>query len=229
MNRALLVTAWLVVAGASTLPRVILQELLHVEVTDDVRTAAAASVIGSALVVAAAATRLRPLVPFLVVFLTLVAAEWLVFRVIDQAPAYRAWLADPSFVTYMLAEQSLRLMVTCLVLVALVALRRRPERFFLAAGDLHAPMRAIRWLGVKEGTRWSRFGPIAALCLSGGTLVFLLAAGRPSADLVARAAPFLPAVFLAAALTRSTRNSPKRRPSCRCWKAPSGGGRRCGW
>ncbi len=229
MNRALLVTAWLVVAGASTLPRVILQELLHVEVTDDVRTAAAASVIGSALVVAAAATRLRPLVPFLVVFLTLVAAEWLVFRVIDQAPAYRAWLADPSFVTYMLAEQSLRLMVTCLVLVALVALRRRPERFFLSAGDLHAPMRAIRWLGVKEGTRWSRFGPIAALCLSGGTLVFLLAAGRPSADLVARAAPFLPAVFLAAALTRSTRNSPTRRPSCRCWKAPSGGGRRCGW
>ncbi|MFZ1411409.1 MAG: CPBP family intramembrane glutamic endopeptidase [Micropruina sp.] len=194
------VAAWVVVVAASTLPRVILQELLRVEVTDDLRAALSASVIALALVVVAVWTRLRPLAPFLVVFGVLVGAEWLVFQVIDQAPAYRRWLADPSFNSYMLAEQSLRLMVTCAVIAALVILRGRPSRSFLAVGDLHAPMRPVRWLGVKQGTRWSRFGPVAAVCLSGGTLVFLLAAGRLTLDLVVLAAPFLPAVFLAAAL-----------------------------
>lgn len=201
MNRVpLVVAAWIVVAGASTLPRVVLQELLHVEVSDDARTVLSASVIAIGLLVAAVGARFRPLVPFLVVFLGLVGAEWLVFRVIDQAPAYRAWLADPSFNTYMLAEQSLRLMVTGLVIAVLLVLRGRPSRFFLAVGDVHAPMRPVVWLGVRTGTTWSRFGPVAAVVLSGGTLVFLLAAGRPTLDLLVRALPFLAAVLVAAAL-----------------------------
>lgn len=196
----LVVAAWVVVAGASAPPRVILQEVVRVEVNDDTRALIASLVIVLALVVAAAWARLRPLMPFLVVFLILVGAEWLVFRVVDRAPVYRAWLADPSFGTYMLAEQSLRLMVTGLVIAALVFLRRRPSRFFLTVGDVHAPMSPVRWLGVRQGTRWSRFAPIAAAALSGGTLVFLLAAGGPTFDLIVRAAPFLPAVLLAAAL-----------------------------
>lgn len=170
MNRVpLVVAAWIVVAGASTLPRVVLQELLHVEVSDDARTVLSASVIAIGLLVAAVGTRFRPLVPFLVVFLGLVGAEWLVFRVIDQAPAYRAWLADPSFNTYMLAEQSLRLMVTGLVIAVLLVIRGRPSRFFLEVGDVHAPMRPVVWLGVRTGTTWSRFGPVAAVVLSGGS------------------------------------------------------------
>lgn len=196
----LLAIAWVVVLAASSLPRVLLQEVLHVEVGDAQRALVAASVIGLGLAATAVWARLRALVPFLILFGVLVGAEWLVFAVVDQAPAFRAWLADPSFGTYMLAEQSLRLMVTGLVVAALVVLRGRPSRFFLAVGDPRAPMRAIRWLGVREGTRWSRFGPLAAAGLSAGTLVFLLAAGRPALDLIGLALPILPAVLLAAAL-----------------------------
>ncbi len=191
--------AWVVVAGASALPQVILKEWGGLEATDDARAILAASVVGLALLVAATWGRLRPLVPFLVVFLSLVGAQWLVFRVVGQAQPFHSWLADPAFTTRTLADQSLRLMVTCLVIVALLVVRGRPSRFFLAAGDVRAPMRQLRWLGVKEGTRWSRFGPIAAAAISGGTLVFLLASGGVRVDLVMRAAPLLPVVLLVAA------------------------------
>lgn len=122
------------------------------------------------------------------------------YRVVDQAPAHQAWLADPSFSAYTLAEQSLRLMVTAIMIAALLVLRRSPSRFFMAVGDLHAPMRRIPWLGVRDGTRWSRFGPLAAAGLSAGTLTFVLLAGGPAPHAVARAAPLLPVILLAATL-----------------------------
>ncbi|MHA6523471.1 CPBP family intramembrane glutamic endopeptidase [Tessaracoccus sp. G1721] len=196
----LVAVAWVVVLGASLLPRVVVQEVLRRDFTDDARLLVSASVIATALVATAVWARLRPLVPFLVALAVLVGAEALVYRVIDQAPAYRAWLADPSFPVYMLAEQSLRLMVTALMIAALMVLRRRPSRFFLTVGDLHAPMRRIPWLGVKDGTRWSRFGPLAAAGLSAGTLTFVLLAGAPAPDVLARALPLVPVILLAATL-----------------------------
>lgn len=48
----LVVAAWMVVVGASTLPRVVLQELFHVEVSGDARSAVSASVIAVGLGVA---------------------------------------------------------------------------------------------------------------------------------------------------------------------------------
>ncbi|MBK8462854.1 MAG: hypothetical protein IPL36_07455 [Nigerium sp.] len=88
MNRVpLVVAAWIVVAGASTLPRVVLQELLHVEVSDDARTVLSASVIAIGLLVAAVGARFRPLVPFLVVFLGLVVScvrDRVAFRGLNQ-------------------------------------------------------------------------------------------------------------------------------------------------
>jgi len=139
----LVAAAWVLMLAASGLPRVVLQELLHVEVGDS-RSLLAASAVGLGFGLAALWARLRPLLPFLVLLAVLVGTEWLVYRVIDQAPVLRAWLADPSFSTFMLAEQSLRLMVTLAVIGALLALRRRPARFFLIMGDLRAPMRRVR-------------------------------------------------------------------------------------
>jgi hypothetical protein len=200
VGRAGLVVAWVVVILASLLPRVILQEVFRVEVSASAAALVSAGVLVVALLASIFWRALRALLPFLILFVVLVGAEWLVYTVVDQHPAYREWLSDPSFAVYMPAEQSLRLMVTFLVVVALMVLRRHPKRFFLTVGTLSAPMRRIRWLGVKEGTRWSRFGPIAALALSAGTLAFLLIAGAPPPDLVAQAAPLLPIVLVAAAL-----------------------------
>ena len=55
-------------------------------------------------------------------------------------------------------------------------------------------------MGIKEGEQWNKLGPLFALIISSGTLAFLILAGRPSVNLVARALPFLPAILIAAAL-----------------------------
>lgn len=200
VGRTGIVVAWVVVILVSLLPRAILQEGFRVEVSATASALISAAVLGTALFLSIVWREVRLLRPFLILFVVLVGAEWLVFTAVDQHPAYHRWLNDPSFAVYMPAEQSLRLMVTVLVVVALLVLRRRPSRFFLTTGNLSAPMQRVRWLGVEEGTRWSRFGPIAAVALSGGTLAFLVIAGAPPVDLVAQAAPLLPVVLVAAAL-----------------------------
>jgi membrane protease YdiL (CAAX protease family) len=192
--------AWVVLTLSSLLPRVILQEVFGVVVP---MTLSALATIGL-LVVALLATTLwrttRPLVPLYVVLVAVVGTEWLFFAVIDGLPFYREWLADDRFDVWMLAEQSLKLLVALVVVGVLLIVHRRPAGFFVSWGDPSAPMRRIPWLGVKDGTRWSRFGPLATLAISAGTLAFLLLAGTPSADLVVRALPFLPVVLVAAAV-----------------------------
>jgi hypothetical protein len=100
----------------------------------------------------------------------------------------------------MLAEQSLNLLIALAILAALLLMKKKRADFYLVRGDLNALARPIRWLGVKSGDRWRSFGTWLTVCISLGTLAFLVIAGRPPLDLVARALPFLPAILLAAAL-----------------------------
>jgi hypothetical protein len=199
VGRPGLIIAWVVVLLASLLPRVVLQEFLGIEAPTFTWTIASAAVLLIAIAASLAWRPLRALLPFFILFLALVAAEWLVYSVVDELPVYRAWLSDPSFAVSMPAEQSLRLMVTVLVVATLLILRGRPSRFFLVPGRLSAPVQGMRRLGVREGTRWSRFGPIVTILLTGGTLAFLIIAGAPPLDLVAQALPFLPVVLIVAA------------------------------
>jgi len=130
----------------------------------------------------------------------LVCAQWLVYTRLDQLPIYQRWLQDPSFNIYMLAEQSLHLVVTLVIIVFLWIVKKNFAAFFLAKGDVSAPVEPVRWLGVKAGEKWGKFGWILAICISLGTLAFLVIAGRPPMEFVVKALPFLPAVLLAAAL-----------------------------
>jgi hypothetical protein len=132
--------------------------------------------------------------------LALVGVEWFVFTKVDQLPFYQAWLNNPSFNVYMLAEQSLRLLVTLAIIGVLFILKKHASAFFLARGNTSAPVEPVRWMGIKEGEHWNKLGPLFALIISSGTLAFLILAGRPPMDLVVRALPFLPAILIAAAL-----------------------------
>jgi hypothetical protein len=100
----------------------------------------------------------------------------------------------------MLAEQSLRLVVTLLIILTLLLLGKKRRDFFLMRGDIDAPVEPIRWLGVRPGMRWKKFGFWLTIFLSLGTLAFLIIAGRPPLDIALQALPFLPAILLAAAL-----------------------------
>jgi hypothetical protein len=197
---AVLVTAWGFLLLASGLPGIILQEIFNYQVSRDLASGVAAVFIVAGLALTFAWNAVRALRPFFVLFLVLVGVEWIVFTKVDQLPFYQTWLNNPSFNVFMPAEQSLRLIVTLVIVASLFVLKKTRDAFFLVKGDTSAPVEPIRWLDIKPGERWNKLGRNFAIILSLGILAFLILAGRPPMDIVIRALPFLPAVLLAAAL-----------------------------
>jgi hypothetical protein len=198
--KALIITAWTFLLLASLLPKIILQEIFKAQVSADLGAAIAGSVFLAGLLLSIAWRTVRGLRPFFILGLALVVAEWIVFTKVDQLPIYQTWLHNPSFNVYMLADQSLRLLVTLTIIAVLFVMKKRAGAFFLAKGDTKAVAEPVRWLGIAAGERWNKLGPLFALIISAGTLTFLILAGRPPLDLVIRALPFLPAILTAAAL-----------------------------
>lgn len=195
-----LLAAWVVVLLTSALPKIILQEIFGQTVSSDLQAVMSLSVIFIALLATLIWQPLRGLRLFLALFAVLVGIQWLVYNHIDQLPFYRAWLRNPSFNVSMLAEQSLNLIVTLVMIAALLLMGKKRPDFYLVRGNVAAPVEPIRWLGVGPGERWNKFGGWMTFFISLGTLAFLVIAGRPPIDIVIRALPFLPAVLLAAAL-----------------------------
>jgi hypothetical protein len=198
-NKALLAAAWLTILLAS-MPKIILQELFQYKVSADLGAGMALLVVCVGFGLTFAWQTVRPLRSFFGLFIALVVVEWFVYTKVDLLPFYRDWLNNPSFNVYMLAEQSLRLVVTLAIIGVLFLVKKRAGAFFLVKGDTAAPVEPIKWLGVKQGEKWNKFGRNLAFFISLGTLTFLVIAGRPPLDIVVRAMPFLPAVLLAAAL-----------------------------
>ena len=199
-SKALIVTAWTFLLLSSAVPRIILQEAFKYPVSNQLATAIPAVVIALGLVLTFIWDTVRDLRRFFIVALVLVIAEWFVYNKVSELFFYPAWLKHPSFNVYMLARQSLRLLVTLVIIAALFILKKHPSSFFLVKGDVDAPAAAVRPLGIKAGEPRNRIGRNFAVILSSGTLAFLILAGRPPLDIVMRALPFLPAVLLAAAL-----------------------------
>lgn len=192
--------AWIVLLLVSALPTVILQEVLGQAVDPDRQALRSLGVVLIAALASLVWRTLCPLRPFLVLFAVLIGCQWLVYNGVDRLGPYPRWLGSPSFGVSMLAEQSLNLMVTLAVIATLLLLGKKRADFYLVKGNLDAPARPIRWMGVRQGDRWGRFGPWLTAGISVGTLGFLVIAGSPPADIAVRALPVLPVVLLAAAL-----------------------------
>lgn len=196
---AILITAWVVIITTS-FTRIVLGEIFHYSVSENLKYGITAAIVFAGFALTFPWKTIRPLRPFFGLFMVLVSIQWVVFTRIDGWLLVRSWLSNRSFNVYMPAEQSLFLIVTLTVIAFLFLLFRKRERFFLARGNLSAPIEPIRWLWTKSGTSWSKFGLVLAICLSLGTLLFLVIAGRPPMDIVVKALPFLPMILLAAAL-----------------------------
>ena len=194
------ITAWIFLLLASGLPRILLQEVFGYQVSADLGAVIAGSVSVLGLLLTFIWDDARALRSFFILFLVLVGVEWFVYTKVDQLPFYQAWLNDPSFSVYMLAEQSLRLLVTLAIIAVLFVIKKYASAFFLVSGDTSALAEPVTWMGIKEGERWNKLGRNFAIIISSGTLVFLILAGRPPLDIVIRALPFIPAILIAAAL-----------------------------
>ncbi len=198
-NKLLIITAWVAIL-ASSLPNIILQELFHYTVSEELKVGIPGLIAIAGFGLTFLWQAIRPLRSFFGLLVVLVGVQWLVYSKVDQLPFYQDWLHNPSFNVYMLAEQSLRLMVTLAVIAVLFAVKKKANAFFLVKGDTAAPVEPVKWLGSKPGERWNTFGRRFAFFISLGTLAFLVIAGRPPLDIVIRAIPFIPAILLAAAL-----------------------------
>ena len=198
--KALIITAWTFLLLASLLPKIILQEIFKVQVSENLGAAIAGSVFLTGLLLTVAWSTVRDLRPFFILGLVLVVTEWIVWTKIDRLPLFHSWLNNPSFNVYMLTEQSLKLLVTLVIIAVLFLMKKHASAFFLAKGDTRALVEPVKWIGIKEGERWNKLGPLFALIISSGTLAFLILAGRPPLDLVVRALPFLPAILISAGL-----------------------------
>jgi len=199
-SKPLIITAWVFLLFASTLPRIVLQEIFKYQVSANLGAIVAGMVVCIGFILTFVWSAVRKLRPFFVLFMVLISVEWFIYTKVNQLSFYQSWLNNPSFNVFMLAEQSLRLMVALVVIVVLFVIRKSAGAFFLVAGDIKAPVEPVGWMGIKQGERWNIVGRNFALIISSGTLLFLILAGRPPLDIIARALPYLPAVLLAATL-----------------------------
>ena len=198
-HKGMLVVAWGVVLGIA-LAKPVLQEILGIPVSESLQYAIWGAIVAAALALTLFWQALRPLRPFAILFVVFIAVDWFVHTRLDQLPLVNRLLNDPSFSVAILAEKLLNLIVALVVIGVLFLLKRNRNAFFLAKGDTSAPVEPVPWLGVKRGETWKSFGRNLSWILSLGTLAFLVIAGRPPLDLVARVLPFLPVILLVSAL-----------------------------
>lgn len=195
----ILITAWATVLAVG-LTKIILQEIFHIPVSETLHYAIAGGIVLAGFALSLLWKAVRPLRLFFGLFVVLIGAQWLVYTRVDKLPIFQTWLNHPSFNVHMPAEQALNLLVTLTIIAFLFIVKKKRTAFFLAKGNIAAPADAIPWLGVKSGDKWTEFGRNAAIFISLGLLAFLIIAGRPPLNMVAKALPFLPAVLLCAAL-----------------------------
>jgi hypothetical protein len=142
---------------------------------------------------------LRSLRAYLIIILALESAGWLTGWLSASALWHSVFPSGASFVVSMLGTQLLRLMVTLGMVLVLLALRYRRQDFFLTRGQVAATAAPIPLL-MSQPTSWRRLGLMLSVCITLGTLAFLVITGHPSLALFAYALPLLPAVLLFAAL-----------------------------
>lgn len=99
------------------------------------------------------------------------------------------------FPSEMMSIQMVRVAIAILMILFLFVMGYSRREFFFVKGKLDAPVEAVKWLGIDEGTKWNKLGPLLALAISSGTLLFLVLAGRPSLSILWQALPMLPLVL----------------------------------
>jgi uncharacterized protein len=194
---SILAFAWVAVLALSSLPNILVQELgLTAPVSLlTLKLLILAGFLGLTLVW----TTVKPLRLFFGVFLALLITDELAGWV-GATALWSGLFAGSGFTVEMMSTQLLRLGVALAMITVLWLIYRNRRAFYLAAGDLDAPAAPMRWLGLNRPVGWRRLGWVSALCITLGTLAFLVVAGGPSFGRLGQVVPLLPAVVLFAAM-----------------------------
>lgn len=199
----LAIFAWVVMLLISDLPDILVEAQLRY--IPDWFFAGKIGVLLIALGLSLVWRSLRPLwqyvVVLLVFFLSLGASNWLGDTLwwrrrfpVEQVSFLR------SYQGFYLRDTGVALMV----IASLWLMKGKRRAFFLTGGRLDAPIEPVPWLGIGKGESWRVFGWIFAVVAGVVVLVPTVIALDPSAAMLRRALPLLPAVLLLAAINAFT-------------------------
>jgi hypothetical protein len=225
-SRDLTIGAWVVTLLISTLP-----DLLWSELAGAIPGWLAGAKIGFLVVIAVAAATWRPLRPLRNYFLVMIAFLGLVElrpRVDFTVPALQSLFGNTVFDGRMQAEQTGKLVVAGLMIVLLLLLGYRRRQFFLARGDLSAPIEPVRLLGFPKADPWPRFGLQWGFYLAAALAVMQYLTLRPTADQLLGVLPILPSILFYAALNAFNEEMTYRAPMLATLE-PVGGSRHALW
>jgi membrane protease YdiL (CAAX protease family) len=192
----------LTIAWAATLLVSLLPDILFKELSGNLPAwlyAAKVGLIAVLLLVSLLWKRLRPLWLFFAVLLAVFVLQWGVDRFYESL-VYTTWFAGARlFVRDVGPGQILRATTGILLVMVMLVLVRRFDRFFLVKGRLDAPAAPIPLITSKP-VSWRILGPAVAGAMCLGLLVFTLAFGSlPSLGALKSVLPLLPFVLLFAA------------------------------
>jgi membrane protease YdiL (CAAX protease family) len=187
-------SAWLIMLAVSMLPNALFYELAGA--SPNWLLGAKMAMLALMTAVTLVWKDIRPLRRFFAILLGIYVVEatagWA-----TASTVWQGWFggATASFGLSMLGTQLGRMAVSLTMIGVMFALGFRRADFFLARGQLDAPIVPVPWLGFPRTTPWTRFGGQWSVYIALGLLVFLLIGGHPNLPSFA-----LPVVLLLAAM-----------------------------
>ena len=225
-NRNLTTLAWAVTILISVLP-----DIAWLELTGAIPAWLTFAKMGLLLTLALAAFIWRPLRPLRNFFIAMFAFFGL-FELIAgmnfTIPALQRLFGNTVFDDRMQAEQTGKLAVTMAMILLLLVLGYRRRQFFLARGDLRAPIEPAPWLGFPKPDPWPRFGLQWGIYIAVALAVVQYLSLRPSAALMLEVAPILPSILFYAALNAFNEEFTYRAPMLATLE-PVGGSKQALW
>lgn len=148
---------------------------------------------------------IRPLWQFAVVMLVFYLALLASAGVGDTSWWRQRFAAQPPSFTIGYVGLYIRDLGVALAVIAVLWIIKRDRRaFFLARGEIDAPIQPVRWLGIKPGESWRTFGWIFAIVAGLAVVIPVALSLRLSSGIFLRAVPLLPACILFAAINAFT-------------------------
>jgi hypothetical protein len=215
------------VAWATTLLVSSLLDIVCVELVGAAPAWLTSAKMGVLLVVAVAAViwaPLRSLMNFSFVMMAFFALAELRPRIDFTAPALQRALGGSAFDARMQAEQTGKLAVSAVMIGLLLLLGYRRRDFFLARGDVRAPIKPAPLLGFPKPDPWPWFGGQWGVYIAAALGALLYLGMRPSGAMVLKVMPMAPSILFYAALNAFNEEMTYRAPMIATLEPATGSG-----
>ena len=207
--RSAIVLAWIVTAALSALPAIVWTEL-----TGSVPSWPPWVQLAIAAVAALTVALWRPARP-LWRFVTAMAALILVIQAtpfLASALEPLARVSQTALGERMIVEQTGKLIAACAMIGLLLLLGLDRRRFFLAVGDVDAPLRPVRLLGFPHPDPWWKFGLIWGFGIAAVIMAVQWLVVRPTGAELAAIVPMIPAILLFSSMNAFSEEMTYRAP-----------------